>query len=553
MGGRGVGGLLVILWMICSTAAVAQTGLLYLDEEPISLEEPIVVEGSTTLVPLLSFAAQVGIEVRSLDGEIVLRGAGFRTAFDEATFPVIDGVAYASLDWMLGLVDGECHRVGGNLYLEIPQARILDVEATPTSITLRLDRYSGYTMTRVEQALSDTLELSWPNCSLGVAGQSIRIGESGIQEVRIAASGNGASVLIRFEAGTKLSIEEAETRASFVLCLAKSDRASTESTIHLTDEMCVVERQTGDGDTLVDFVYVESWRDELRIEPIVSATGYWAADALGSILLEHAATAAVSAYVEQAPTCLIVDGIPYAVPDTPTQVLALDLFGRWATFSSSCQVTLKHAGRMINVDGVNRPIAYGEVVSYAPGYEGDIARGIPGTFLAIKVRENRVVSVYEGPFVPADASALVVVASGDAKARLSLIELGDPIQIVCQFAQAGGGTYRHAVTCGPRLMTDGRDVTDGSEAAEVTSGAILACDWQGGLYLLTFAAGSASSNDATWSILGVLADLPTVVKDAVLLSSSVAPALAYASDTGAFMQGDRGDIYLALGLIPIAP
>jgi len=552
MGGRGVGGLLVILWMIFSTAAVAQTGLLYLDEEPISLDEPILVDGSTTLVPLLSFATRVGLEACSLDGEIVLRGAGFRTAFDESAFSMIDGVAYASLDWMLDLVGGECHRVGGNLYVETPRARIMDVEATSASVTLRFDRFSGYTMTKVEQALSDTLVLTWPHCTLGIAGQTIRIGESGIQEVRVAASGSGASVSIRLEAGANLAIEASETSTSFVLCLAVSGVASTASTLELTDEICVVERQTDEGGALVDFLYVESWRDGLRLEPIVSATGYWAADSLGSLLLEGAATVAVSAYADEDPACLIVDGIPYAVPEAPTQVLAFDLFGRWTTFSSSCQVTLKHTGRMIDVDGVNRPIAYGEVVSYAPGYEGNIARGVPGTFLAIKIRENRVVSVYEGPFVPADASALVVVASGDAKARLSLIELGDPIQIVCQFVQAGG-TYRHAVACGPQLMTDGRDVTDGSGATAAASGAVLACDWQGGLYLLTFEAKSAFSNDATWSILSVLADLPTVVKDAVLLSSSGVPALAYATDTGVFTLGDRGAITLALGLIPLAP
>jgi len=550
MGARGVGGLLVILWMTCSVAVVAQTGLLYVNEEPISLGEPVRVDGSTTRVPLVAFATALGLDVSLRDGEIVLRGAGFRFALDESAFSMFDGVAYAALDWLLELVDGACHRVGGNLYVETPQASITGIEATSESVTLRLSQFAGYTMTRDEQGLSDTLVLTWPNCTLATDTQQIRLGESHIQQVRIVGTRDGVSVSIRVESGTQLAVEASETGASFVVRLLAADAGSTTSVIRIADAISVHELRMEREDLAIDFVYVESWRDEFRLMPIVSARGYRSADSVASMLIENGAAVAVSLDADSSgAACLVMDGIPYAVPDVPAHVLAFDLFGRWKAFSSTCEVTLTHAGREIDIDAVNRPIAYGEVVAYAPGYDGSIARGIPGTFIAIKIRENRVVSVYQGPFVPADTSAIVVVASGDAKARLSLIELGDPIQLACGFSHADG-TYRHAVSCDPQLMADGR-VADVPEATlACASGAVMACDWQGGLYLLTFVRGSS---DSTWNVLDGLASLPTVVKDAVLLSSSASSTLAYASGSGAFTLSDHGAVDLALGLISIAP
>ena len=550
MGARGVGGLLVILWMACSVAVVAQTGLLYLNEEPISLAEPVRVDGSTTQVPLVSFATALGLDVSLRDGEIVLRGAGFRFALDERAFTMFDGVAYVALDWLLELVDGACHRVGGNLYVETPQVSITGIEATSESVTLRLSQFTGYTLTRDEQGLSDTLALTWPNCTLATDTQQIRLGESHIQQVRMVGTRDGVSVSIQVESGTQLAVEASETGASFVVRLSVADAGSTASVIQITDAISVHEFQMERGDLAVDYVYIKSWRDEFRLMPIVSAGGYRSADSVASMLIENGAAVALSLNAEEnGAACLVMDGIPYAVPDAPAHVLAFDLFGRWKTLSSTCEVTLRHAGRETHVDGVNRPIAYGEVVAYAPGYDGGIARGIPGTFIALKIRENRVVSVYQGPFVPADTSAIVVVASGDAKAKLSLIELGDPIQLACCFSQAEG-TFRHAVSCGPQLMADGRVANVSEATLAVAGGAVLACDWQGGLYLLVFTRGSS---DATWNVLDGLASLPTVVKDAVLLSSSAPSALAYASDTGAFTLSDRRAVHLALGLIPIAP
>ena len=309
---------------------------------------------------------------------------------------------------------------------------------------------------------------------------------------------------------------------------------------------------------VIDYVYVEAWRDRFRLLPTVPTEGYQSTATLETILRETSAVATISIDCPgelMETECLIMNGIPYVVPDTPSEVLAIDLFGRWSTFSSLCSVSAKHAGKLIDVDGVNKPLVYGEVVVYTAGYAGAIARGIPGSFSVIKIRNDRVVSVYQGPFVPEDASAILLVASGEAKATLAAIQLGDPIKVVCQFIHADG-TYPYAVTAGPQVMGDGILIPSGNpfEAMlPMTSGTLLACDWQGGLYLLAFEGGVQGDLDGSWSVADILHTLPTVIKDAVLLSTCGRGAIAYTRSDGTFQLGAQDPIRLTLSLIPLAP
>ena len=164
--------------------------------------------------------------------------------------------------------------------------------------------------------------------------------------------------------------------------------------------------------------------------------------------------------------------------------------------------------------------------------------------------------MYQGPFVPEDPSAILVVASGEAKSRLSLIELGDPVDLVCAFPHAEGA-YTHVVSAGPLVIANGLIVLDGQQTddiAQLPGGTVLACDWQGGLYLLSFAGMGALGNDtASRGLLDVLASLPTALKDVVLLSSCGRNAIAYSGVSGAFQLGSQDLSRLALSLIPLTP
>ncbi len=559
MRNRGVGGVLVVLCLAASIAGFAQSGLLYLNEEPLSLIHPIIQQELSILVPLEEFGPLIGLEISNSEGRIILRGAGFRQAFDEVLFFVQDGTAYVSLDWILRLVDGELHRVGGDIYIQTQRPEIVEIEASPDRVTVRLTGFSPHVLAVSRQGASVILRLHWPHSLLAVDPQLIRVGESDIQDVRIMGSNRGVELSISLEPGTILGTEQLETDDFYALTICVAEEAFHESIIKLSNGIAVREWSDASKTRSVNYVYVESWRDRFRLAPTVSASGYQATASLDAILKENGATLAISVDCPWDPAhteCLIMNGIPYLVPDTPLEVLAIDLFGRWTTFSSLSSVGIKHAGRVIAADGVNRPLAHGEVVTYAPGYTGSIARGIPGSFIVIKIRENRVVSVYQGPFVPADSSAILVVASGEAKARLSLIQLGDPIELVCQFLHAEG-TYLHAISAGPMMIGDGVVALSEDQHDEVSGfpgGTVLACDWQGGLYLLAFSGHDADDPEADpWNLVEVLYSLPTTVKDAVLLSSCGRNAIAYSSASGTFQLGSQDSIRLALSLIPLTP
>jgi len=553
-----VGGLLAVLWVVTSINCFSQSGLLYLNEEPLSLSCPMIQQGAALLVPLKEFCPFVGLEVSAVEDRVIVRGSEFRQAFEAAMFPIKDDTIYVSLDWILEWVSGEIHRVGGDVYLQTKRPQIVDVEASASQVTVRLTGFSSHQRSLSLTGLSETLTVSWPHCVLGVNSQLIRVGESDIQTVRLVGSPTGVEMSISFEPGTVFAIEQLETDEFCALTIRVAEVASVESIIEIDEGIAIHEREDATEKRFIDYIYIEAWRDRFRLQPTVPTAGYQSSASLQTMLQESASVAAISLDCPWQPAaagCLVMNGIPYLIPDTPTEVLAIDLFGRWSTFSSLCSVDIKHEGQLIDVDGVNRTLAYGEVVIYASGYTGEIVRGIPGSFMALKIRENRVVSVYQGPFVPEDASAILLVASGEAKARLASIQLGDPVEIVCQFLHADG-TYPHAVSSGPQVMGDGILLVSGDPYRNnslISSGAIVACDWQGGLYLLTFEEASDLDPETGWDLGDILYSLPTVIKDAVLLTSCGPSDIAYATGSGAYQLGPQIAIRLALSVIPLAP
>lgn len=556
---RGVGGVLAVLWLATSMIGYSQSGLLYLNEEPLSLAHPVIQQGTSLLVPLEEFVPFIGLEVSSSERQIILRGAGFRQAFDEALFKGQDGIAYVSLDWILEWVGGEIHWVGGDIYIQTGRPEIVDVDASADQVTVRLTGFSSHTMTLSQQGLSEVLRVFWPHSLLGVDAQLIRVGEADIQDVRILGANGGVELSITLEPGTILATEQLETDDFYALTIRVAEIASRKSIIEVGEGIAVHEWEDVAEGHAIDYVYVESWRDRFRLAPAVAQNGFQSSASLEAILQETSSVAAISLdcpWESVLTECLIMDGIPYLVSDTPSEVLAIDMFGRWTAFSSLCSVSIKHSGRLLSVDGVNRPLAYGEVVVYTSGYSGSIVRGIPGSFIAVKIRDDRVVSVYQGPFVPEDASAILVVASGEAKAKLSLIQLGDPIELTCQFLHADG-TYPSAVSAGPQVMGDGAIVLDEDQVNELSAlagGTVLACDWQGGLYLLAFEGKKTDDpEEESWSLIDILYSLPTALKDVVLLSSCGRNAIAYASSHGTFQLGFQDPIRLALSLIPLSP
>ena len=106
-------------------------------------------------------------------------------------------------------------------------------------------------------------------------------------------------------------------------------------------------------------------------------------------------------------------------------------------------------------------------------------------------------------------------------------------------------------------MGDGAVTLSNDQVDEISGlpgGTVLACDWQGGLYLLAFEGQEPDTPEQPlWSLIDMLHSLPTALKDVVLLSSCGRNAIAYSSTSGTFQLGSQDPIRLALSLIPLTP
>jgi len=345
-----------------------------------------------------------------------------------------------------------------------------------------------------------------------------------------------------------------EAPGHYSLLLQTAASEESESIIEVGDGTTLHELTTTheSGTVRADFLAIDAWRSRYRLLPAYPATGLGSGVLIDAIAREAGADFAIGVAPYGASLgLLVIDGVPLVADADDHSVFSVDFFGRWNVATSSLAVCVQHAGAKIRIDDVNRPIEYGEAIAYPPGYTGTLVRGIPGSFRVIKVRSDRVVSVYEGPFVSSDSTATIIVASGEAKARFSLIELGDPISLGCEWS-AGERTIVHAFDTGPMVLSYG--IVDSIAAVGARSCAVLATDWHGGLVLLSLTCDAADDAvSMTDTILAVLSRLEAPVRDAVVLSFASPSALAVRNAYDFDRLGAASPFLLALCLVSLNP
>ena len=550
-----MGGIVVCCLLVVPFSVLSSGPALFVNDAPVSLASPPIADTDSILVPLEEFGPLIGVSVgRSADDrEFALRWSQRRATFDADLFSLQQGVYYAWLTWLVGLVDGVVHRVGDAVYVETERATLREMEANEEQIVLRFDRYAPDTLIRSGDGKELSIRVS--HCDSGLAPQLILLGGEGFESVRLPASGhNEVDVVIRLVGPSALRIVRHEAAGYYSLMLQTATSEESESIIEAGDGTTLHELTTSheSGTVHADFLSIDAWRSRYRLLPAYPATGLGSGARIDAIAREIGADLAIGVVPIQTPLpLLVIGGVPLVVDAAEHNVFSVDLFGRWDVASSSLTICAQHAGARIAIDDVNRPIEYGEAVAYPPGYSGTLVRGIPGSFRAIKVRSDRVVSVYEGPFVSADSTATMIVASGEAKARFSLIKLGDPITLGCEWS-AGERVIAHAFAAGPMLLADG--VADAIVSSDVRNCTVLATDWHGGMVLLSLSCDApGSATDMTNIILAVLNRLDAPVRDAVVLSSGSPSALAVRNAYDFDRLGVADPFTLALCLVPLGP
>jgi hypothetical protein len=553
-----VGGIAVCLLLVASWSSCVVGVSVYVNDALLTLTHPILAEGGSVLVPIEEFGRSVGIETTVDGNRLVLRWRGGRRSLDADRYAARDGIPYATLEWTVGLIGGEIHRVGETWYVETPTAALEDVEATAERVVLRFEGFVPITMSESDDGTE--LLLTIHHCRLDIQPQWIVLGAEGIQSVRIpSGTPSRVDVWITLQEGATVRSQTYESSGFYSFCLETAAHPQEETVVQIGDGLTLHELATvvSTEGVSANWLYVEAWRDRYRLTPAFPSAGFETLASVEELAGSSNAVAAVNLGCSRTPSpihLLVIDGIPYTVDAGTCDGLGIDLFGWWSYFSADALIYAKHGGERIPVDEVNRPLRYGEVIAYPPGYVGIVARGVAGSFSAVKVRSGRVVSVYEGPFVAADPTAMLLVASGDAKARLSLIRLGDPLSLECGVGREGT-SFAHAFSAGPILIDSGVPaVTPEPFSSDPPDGwLVLATDWHGGLILLSFVRETGSEEEIRGDLISFLSSMPVPIRDAIVLSRCGENVLVVRGPSSVCRLGSGDPYALALCLVPLSP
>jgi len=550
-----MGGMIACCLLVIPFLGHASDPSIYVNDVAVSLVPPPIADADSLLVPLVEFGALIGIDVKPSDDshEFLLRWAGQRATYDVDVFSLREGVRYAWLSWLVGLVEGAVHRVGDAIYVEAERATLLEIEADADRVILRFDRY---TPDLVEHSEAEGLvSISLSNCGSDLPSQRTLLGGPGFESVQLLASGrNRTELAVRLAEPAALRVVRHEAAGYYSLRLEPAAFEERESIIDISVGTTLHELSLSSesGSIDADILTIDAWRSRYRLLPAYPTTGLGSGERVDSIAREAGADLAIGVIPHGVPlSVLVIDSVPLINDSTGRELLTVDFFGRWDVGDLAFTVCAKHTGSSLPIDDVNRPMVYGEAVAYTPGYDGTLVRGIPGSFRVIKVRSDRVVSVYEGPFVSADSSATLIVASGEAKARFSLVELGDPIRLECDWS-AGERTIVHAFETEPMLLRDG--IPEGVLPATSGCCAALATDWHGGMILLSLSCDSVEGvQDLTEIVLAILGRLEAPVRHVAVLSEAGRSTLAVRNAYDFDRLGVAEPYTLALCLVPLTP
>lgn len=354
-----------------------------------------------------------------------------------------------------------------------------------------------------------------------------------MERVEAQATGTGAldvSVTLR-EVGA-LRMRRFEADGFYSTTIEVGAEARTEAIFEIREGVRLheLDLSLALGPAILAYLRVEDWRMGYRVRPAAVSWGLGDLTSLARMAADRGATAAIAVGVD--PGLLVLDGVPLSVPPREVDVLTIDPFGRLATGRTSGAVALCAEGLEIPIDGVNRPMRYGEAIAYPPGYDGEIAEGVPGALTVLKLRGDRVVTAYRGTFVDRDPTATLVVASGEACSRLAGVSLGAKARVVCLATGGADGDepLTHAVTIEGALVRDGVDVTLADGMGGVRAWSLLAVDWHGGMILLSVVRDDRSAGATLAEVRSFLRTLETPIRDAYILDASGLSALVVLDD-----------------------
>jgi len=554
MKGTSLGGVVFAFLLLFAFTGCGEEVLL-LNGATVSLVSPPVGDGDRLLVPLLEFSPYLGAEalLDPIHPLVAFRWTGGRVRIPIETFPMLSGVLYVRLDWLAELTGAKLHRIGDTVHVETAVAELTAFDVGLDRATVR---FNGYAPLEVLSCEGTRVTLRFRSCSSSVPPRSIMLGSGQIKQADLLPqAGDTCVVSLLLREACAPHIERVVRDGFHATTISFDGDTSLETvttirpgwTLHEIDP--ALPASTG---LAYAYIQIEDWRSDARLQPTASPFGIGTTAPLRDIV-DHVSGELAIGMGDQ-PDLLVSDGMPICLEDSGGAILEFDLFGRPVFSAVSAAATLRIEGQSVPLSGVNRPLAYDQIVAYTKGYLDPIARGIPGTFTVLKIRQERIVSIYDGAFVFEDPTATLVIASGESKARLSAVQLGDRATIACVHP-VDGDPMINAIGIDSILIENSRPVNESTdptkEPAEACAWTVLAIDWHGGLIVVCVPRHQPNTPCTTEDIQGILADLPVPIRDAAVL---------HRGSTSSFALLDRGTVHefgeperaaAALCLVPI--
>jgi len=546
-----IGGI-VCLGLLGAVASVCVAEeILFVNDHAVPFGDRSIQREDDLLVPLVEFGREIGVELVEVrgGGSITLRWAETRRTISPGLLPQVDGLLYTPVRWLAELIGARVYALGTTVHVrtDIPACR--EFEATGDRVTVR---FAGFVPHSVIREDDEMVHLRFHHCRLSIPPRHVAFGEGAFLEARIVSTTPGAvDLFLWLRAPAAVQLRRHEAPGSYAVSIGLGDRPFVESTQQIDERTILREADRFAGNVGVSstILQIRPWRDRWTFVPEIPPSGLGRESPLAQIALATDALAAIG--IERflpGRDLLVIDGVPLSLGDERSDVFGVDLFGRWAQGESLATIRLRIHGETVAIDDVNRPLEYGDIVVYTPRYNGAIAQGVPGAFTAVKIRDERVVSVYRGSVVFPDPSATLVVASGDVGAILAGVSLGDRAALEVSYTP-GSPSFRSAVSCGPILFENG--ITRASDSPEHhLTWSLVATDWWGGLLLGTIAANETIGIRRA-DVIAFLDSLETPIRDAVVVSTGASASLAYWDGAGYQSLSGTQSVPLGLCLVPV--
>ncbi len=512
-----------------------------LNGRPVSLLPPARAEGQSILVPLCEFAPLLGVEPAFHDGRWSLRWCGGSAPLDSTGAHLIAGSVYVSLEDLVARVGGRMSRSSGRAEVWVETAGLIGLEAREGELVLRFDRFAPMFVTR--EGGSDVVRFI--GCALAVEEADVTFGSESVARARVTTVDDSTcEVRVTFLEEAALGVRRLEADGAYSVHLYPTEAASHAFTTELGRGLAYFEGDvpTPAGPARVAYISLADWRGRADVRPLLPPGGAGTSSGIWDMLGASGAVAGLTSRSGTDGGLVVIDRIPFLLGEPGTAALGIDILGSLRPLAPEPAVYASFGASRVPLDGVDRPIGYDELVGYPAGYAGSIARGFPGTFRVIRLREGVVASIVEATYVVADPSASLLVASGLARGRLEGLSIGDVASIGCD-VDPGERSIASALSIDGTLWWDGEPLSGAWSAAPAWS--IAGTDWQGGLFLMRVV---CDAEIAVADLQAILALLPTLARDVLILERGGAAALGLAVGTYSALWGDTRPSSVALGV-----